>query len=322
MKFQFEITQETSGLRLDKALSLHPNIGSRSQAARLIDEGLVRFKNRTPRSAFITTIGDIFEVEVPEPVSRELTPLELKLDIVYEDESLIVINKPPGLVVHPAAGHQADTLVNALLHHTNQLSTGFEADRPGIVHRLDKDTSGLIVIAKNDGAHRILAQQFKKKSVHRIYWAIVFGTFKNSKGTIQTFLKRHPGDRKKFASEKIGLNQIPTGKIAITHYEVKKTHPSGLTLIHLKLETGRTHQIRVHMSEGGHPLLADPIYTSSGRSKSIKSTSLRKAIDDFPRLCLHAAELGFLHPVTEKYLVFHSPWPMDLIPHVEKLGFS
>lgn len=322
MKFKFEITQDTSGLRLDKALSLHPSVESRSQAARLINDGFVTLNSRQPRVAHKTVVGEIFDVEIPAAIPRDdLAPLELKLDIVFEDESVIVINKPPGLVVHPAAGHHADTLVNALLHHTNNLSSGFEANRPGIVHRLDKDTSGLVVVAKNDSAHRLLAKQFKKKSVHRIYWAIVFGHFKHQSGKYESYLKRHPSDRKKFASEKIQLNQEPTGKHAVTHYEVQKSHVAGLTLVHLKLETGRTHQIRVHMSENSHPLLADPIYTSSGRSKSIKSTSTRKIVDEFPRLCLHAAELGFEHPVTGEDMRFHADWPEDLRPHVEKLGF-
>jgi 23S rRNA pseudouridine1911/1915/1917 synthase len=202
--------------------------------------------------------------------------------------------------------------VNALLHRANRLSSGFGADRPGIVHRLDKDTSGLIVIAKTDSAHRHLAQQFKNKTAHRVYWAICFGKFKTAKGTITSYLKRHPTDRKKFASEKPVKTKLHTGKLAITHYQVIETLPSRLTLLHLKLETGRTHQIRVHLSEAGHALLADPIYSSSNKDKSLH----------FPRLALHAAELGFIHPKTKKEVRFFAPWPDDIALNIKKLGFT
>lgn len=309
-------------MRLDRALTHDPNIESRSQATRLIDLGFVELNGKKVKPSHKTSEGEVFSITLPPETKRELVPLDLKLDIAFEDEHLIVVNKPSGLVVHPAVGHHGDTLVNALLHHTNQLSGGFEADRPGIVHRLDKDTSGLIVVAKSDSVHRALATQFKKKMVHRIYWAICFGKFKEETGTITSYLKRHPTDRKKFASEKIAPGEEPTGKIAITHYTVKQTLPAGLSLLHLKLETGRTHQIRVHMSEKGHAIVADPIYSSEGRIKSVNSVNLRKVLDTFPRLALHAAELGFIHPKTSKTLKFFSSWPDDISSYVRQLGFD
>jgi 23S rRNA pseudouridine1911/1915/1917 synthase len=309
-------------MRLDKALTHDPNIESRSQATRLIDLGLVELKGKKIKPSHQTATGEVFSVTLPPERKRELVPFDFKLDIAFEDKHLIVVNKPAGLVVHPAAGHYQDTLVNALLHHTNQLSSGFAEDRPGIVHRLDKDTSGLIVIAKNDSVHRALAKQFKKKMVHRIYWAVCFGKFKDPSGTITSYLKRHPNDRKRFASEKVAKGEEPTGKVAITHYQVKETLPAGLSLLHLKLETGRTHQIRVHMSENGHAIVADPIYSSEGRIKSVASVNARKVLESFPRLALHAAELGFIHPKTSEHVKFFSPWPNDISSYVEDLGFQ
>jgi 23S rRNA pseudouridine1911/1915/1917 synthase len=318
----FEITSELAGMRLDRALTNDPNIESRSQATRMIDLGFVELNGKKIKPSHKTSVGEVFSITLPPVTKRDLVPLDLKLDIVFEDEHLMVVNKPAGLVVHPAAGHWQDTLVNALLHHTNKLSGGFEADRPGIVHRLDKDTSGLIVVAKSDSIHRALAKQFKKKMVHRIYWAVVFGKMKPDSGTITSHLARHPNDRKRFASEKVIKGEEPTGKLAITHYTVKQILPAGLTLVHLKLETGRTHQIRVHMSEKGHAIVADPIYSSDGRIKSVNSVTLRKTLESFPRLALHAAELGFIHPRTSQTLKFFSPWPNEISSYVEQLGFQ
>jgi 23S rRNA pseudouridine1911/1915/1917 synthase len=313
--FYLTIDESIAGLRLDKALAKHPKLESRSQAAKLINDGHVTLDKKTVKPSYITTLNEIFFVQPVAVKSDPLAPLDLKLDIVFEDDDLIIVNKPAGLVVHPAAGHYQDTLVNALLHHTNQLSSGSEVTRPGIVHRIDKDTSGLLVVAKNDTAHRLLAKQFKEKSVHRVYWAIAYGSFKKPTQRIESLLQRHPTDRKKFSSQS-------KGRTAVTHYEVIKSVSSGLTLVHLKLETGRTHQIRVHLSELGHAIVADPIYSSSGRSKSIRSTQTRKVVDSIPRLCLHAAELGFIHPRTHKPMIFTSVWPDDLAPYVETLFYS
>lgn len=246
---------------------------------------------------------------VSSPV--DLAPFALSLDIVYEDSDLIVINKPSGLVVHPAAGHHNDTLVNALLHYTKDLARGLTSGRPGIVHRIDKETSGLLVVAKNDATLTGLAAQFKNKSVHRIYWAVVHGHLRNKSGTIKSYLRRHPTQRKKFASEKLTPGQSPKGKLAITHYEVQQLHPSGFSLLHCTLETGRTHQIRVHLSEMGHPIVADPIYGLKNRAKAKSS----------PHLMLHAAELGFIHPRLKKEMKFTTPWPAETEPFLAELQF-
>jgi len=296
------------GVRIDKALGLLPEIGSRSRAENLINKGLVTVGGKPVKSSHRIEAGDLIHVEIPEAQPVDLQPLPLKLDVIYEDQDLLVVNKPSGLVVHPAAGHAQDTLANALLHHTNDLSMKFGENRPGIVHRLDRDTSGLLVVAKNDFTHEKLAQQFKNKTTHRIYYAACLGLAKASEGTVQSFLVRHPTQRKKFASlvgadRKIIRRQndpSATGKWAITHYQVVKKTPAGLSYLRLRLETGRTHQIRVHLSEMGLPILGDEIY-GSGKKKNL--------LADFPRLALHAAELGFNHPRSGKNLSFVQDWP-------------
>ncbi len=313
--FYLTVDETLSGLRLDKALAKHPQIESRSQAAKLIDSGHVTLNEKPLKPSYITTLNEVFLISPPPLRNNPMAPFNLKLDIVFEDEDLIIVNKPAGLVVHPAAGHYEDTLVNALLHHTNQLSAGTEPTRPGIVHRIDKDTSGLLVVAKNDSAHRRLAKQFKDKTTHRVYWALAHGLFKKPSGKIESLLQRHPTNRKRFSSQ-------TKGRAAITHYSVVKSISAGISLVHLKLETGRTHQIRVHLSELGHGIVADPIYSSTGRSKSIRSTQTRKVVDSIPRLCLHAAELGFDHPRTGEKMIFKSPWPDDLAPYIETLFAS
>lgn len=320
-RFCFSVTEGLVGLRLDKALSNHPEIESRSQATSLIDHGCVTINGNAVKPARKTVLGECYEVILQLLDPLELLPYEYPLDVVYEDDDLLVVNKPSGLVVHPAAGHYTDTLVNALLYHTNHLASGFSAGRPGIVHRLDKETSGLLVVAKNDSALRSLAHQFKKKSVHRIYWAVTYGHFRRTAGTITSSLRRHPTDRKRFASERLSPQQEPQGKLAVTHYVVKSEHPSGLSLVHCTLETGRTHQIRVHLSEAGHPIVADPLYCSGHRLKSIRSTAMRALVSAAPHLMLHAAELGFIHPRLKKELKFSAPWPPETHALLQGLSF-
>ena len=295
-EFELEIFDDNAGMRLDKALSLHSEIESRSQATRLIDIGCVSLGEKKVKPSKQTEPGEIYTVQVPFKELPEIEPLEMELDVIFEDEDLMVINKPSGLVVHPSAGHYQDTLVNALVYYSKSLSSGFEAHRPGLVHRIDKDTSGLLVVAKNDSVQRHLASQFKHKTVHRIYQAVCFGPLQNSEGTIESYLTRHPTDRKKFASEKLADGQDPKGKKAITHYKVLAEHPSGVSLLRLQLETGRTHQIRIHLSEQGHSIIADPIYGAKNRYKNLKGARIQQLISSAPRLMLHAAELGFVHP--------------------------
>lgn len=308
------ITPDLAGQRIDKALSSIPQIATRSQATKLLQAGRVRIAGKVLKPSYLTQDGDQIDIDVPIEVSSELQPYEFPLQIPYEDDDLLVVDKPAGLVVHPACGHLQDTLVNALLHHTEDLSMGFNEQRPGLVHRIDKGTSGLLVIAKNDRAQRFLALQFQNKTTHRLYRALSFGKFQSSSGTIRSFLKRHPEDRKRVAS-------APDGKLAITHYKVVSSHPSGITLVELRLETGRTHQIRVHLSESGHPIVGDVNYGAGKRLKSLKSVQLRKMIEDLPRFALHAMELGFVHPQSKKMMIFRAPWPDDLKPLIEHCGF-
>ncbi len=316
------------GLRLDKALSFIPEIHSRSRAEYLIGQARVQVNTKLVKASHKVMASDEILVEFPEPESSELKPLPLALDILFEDDDLIVLNKPSGLVVHPAAGHQQDTLVNALIHHTSDLSMKFGENRPGIVHRLDRDTSGILVIAKNDFAHEGLAQQFRNKTNHRVYFAVGLGIPGVSSGVVQSFLARHPTDRKKYSSvldpnRRIIRDQklAPAfGKWAVTHYQVLKTNPAGLSYFQVQLETGRTHQIRVHLSEMGCPIVSDEVYGSSKNFNSVKSVSLRLQLQEFPRLALHAAELGFKHPRTNENLLFKQDWPEEIKIRLRELG--
>lgn len=320
---QFEITPELAGLRIDKALVACPEVATRSQASRLISLGRVKLNGTAVKASHPAESGDVYELEIPVAEATELVPYEFPLDIVYEDDQLIVVNKPAGLVVHPAYGHLHDTLVNALLHHTTALSMGFNEQRPGLVHRIDKGTSGLLVIAKNDEAQRFLAMQFQRKTTHRVYWAVTVGVPKPREGTIRSFLRRHPDDRKRVASvPEAAPGAEQEGKSAVTHYRVLKHHPAGLALVELKLETGRTHQIRVHLSENGTPIAGDETYGGMKRLKSVNSPRVREIVAKSGRFALHAAELGFVHPTTQEKLLFAAGWPDDLKPLVEHLGFE
>lgn len=309
--FVYEISEEQSGLRLDKILSTHPEIRSRAQAEKLFAQNLITVAGKSVKPSYKASTGEQITILIPERKTHSLEPENIPLDIVFEDEHLLVVNKQAGLVVHPAAGHFTGTLVNALLFHTSDLSMGFNEQRPGIVHRLDRDTSGLLVVAKNNEAHKDLALQFKNRTIHRIYHAIVFGQPKNNNGTVTSYLARHTTDRKRFASVK-GVNAQSNGKKAITHYKFLKKLAAGISLIQCKLETGRTHQIRVHMSELGHPIVGDQIYGSNNRLKSVESVMLREQIRKMKRIGLHAAELGFVHPKTKTKLSFAAEWPGDL----------
>jgi 23S rRNA pseudouridine1911/1915/1917 synthase len=329
MILSFICPDEMLGLRLDKALALRSEIETRSRASYLIEEGLVSVNGRIGKASLLLKAGDQIEIQLPEPVPTELIPYDFPLDILFEDEHLIVINKPSGLVVHPAAGHAQDTMVNALLHHTKDLSMKFGEQRPGIVHRLDKETSGLLVVAKNDQAHEKLTQQFKERSIHRIYYAVCIGAPKPAKGSVQSYLARHPTDRKRYASllgsdRKVQSTKLPEpsfGKWAVTHYDLLKTN-SGLSYCKLKLETGRTHQIRVHLSEKGSPIAGDLLYGADKKTKSIESKKVQSEIKDLNRFLLHAAELGFTHPVTGKELMFTQEWPEDILALLKAWGLK
>ena len=329
MTLSFNCTEEMFGLRLDKALALRPEIETRSRASHLIEEGLVVVNGRPAKASSVLKQGDQIEVQIPDPEPTELIAYDFPLEILFEDDDVIVINKPSGLVVHPAAGHVQDTLVNALIHHSKNLSMKFGERRPGIVHRLDKETSGILVVAKNDRAHEKLTAQFKERSIHRIYFAVCVGSIKPANGVIQSYLTRHPGDRKKYASvlgkdRKIQAERSPEpsiGKWAVTNYEVLAAR-SGLLYCKLKLETGRTHQIRVHLSEKGAPIAGDSLYGADKKIKGIESKQIQIEVKSLNRFLLHAAELGFTHPTTGEKLFFSQDWPSNVKPLLQSWGFK
>lgn len=293
------------GLRLDRAIATLPEIQTRSRAQKLIEMDLVLVNGRLQKPSYAVQESDNIRIEIPIE-SNELVPLEGDLELLHEDSDLAVIFKPAGLVVHPAEGHAQDTLVNILLSKISDLSMGFNEKRPGIVHRLDKETSGLLVIAKNDRTHEALSEQFRARTVQREYYALVYGKLKSKKGRIESKLARDPRNRKRFASTK------GEGKIAITNFSVTTEYASGVSELRVRLETGRTHQIRVHLSELGHPILGDSLYGSDPRAKQLKSKNLQKEILSLPRIALHAAVLGFKHPSTGEVLSFKKEWPQDM----------
>lgn len=283
------VSQGESGERLDKAVVALSGELSRSATQTLIKEGKVFVNGKTALKSVTVKFGDEIRIEVPDPKTLSVEAEDIPLDIFYEDEYLLVVNKPKGMVVHPAAGNFDGTLVNALLSHCKDLSGINGVIRPGIVHRIDKDTSGLLVVAKTDEAHTGLAEQIKEHSFKREYRTVVVGNVKSDSGTIDAPIGRSPKDRKKQAvTDKNSKN-------AVTHYEVIERF-NGFTYLKVRLETGRTHQIRVHMNYIGYPIVNDPVY---GRRKIIDNTGQ----------CLHAKELGFNHPKTGKYMQFTSELP-------------
>ena len=295
--------------RLDVYVSEREGV-TRSHAQTMIDGGLVTVNGRTEAKNYKLRPGDCVEVgeELIEEINAE--PENIPLDIVYEDEHIIVINKPSGMVVHPAPGNPSGTLVNALMYHCKGSLSGINGViRPGIVHRIDKDTSGLLVVAKTDSAHLFLSSLFKDHGIKRVYHAIVTGHFKSDKGTVDAPIGRCPGDRKKMAI-------VKDGRCAVTHYEVICEFPS-FTYAKMELETGRTHQIRVHMSHIGHPIIGDTVYGGGKTPFERVNASLLSG------QCLHAKELSFPHPVTREIMHFESPLPKEfsaLITRLEALN--
>ncbi len=303
---QVGITTDTAGQRLDRALASALPTLSRERLKALIGAGQVCRDGRTVDDpALKVKAGDVFTVQVPPPAPADATAQDIPLGIVFEDAHLLVVDKPAGLVVHPAAGNLDGTLVNALLHHCHgQLSGIGGVARPGIVHRIDKDTSGLLVVAKTDAAHEGLSRQFQDHSVERVYTALVSGWPKPAAGRIEGALARSVHDRKKMAIVADGR-----GKHAVTHYRLIRPLGPHAALVECQLETGRTHQVRVHMASIGHPLLGDPVYGRAGRTGSVKPVLDRLR---FHRQALHAGVLGFVHPVTGATLRFESPLPADM----------
>lgn len=298
--------QESAGQRLDAFLAAQLPEMSRAALQRLIDEGQVTLDGNQPRSSLKLRGGEQLTVQVPPPVPSVPQAEQIPLTVLYEDHDLIVVDKPAGMTVHPGAGVQSGTLVNALLAHCDDLSGIGGEVRPGIVHRLDKGTSGVLVAAKNDVAHRGLAEQFAAHSVKRLYWALIYGSPQDDTGKISGIIGRHPTERLRLSGK------ARHGKEAVTNWRVlERLGPASL--VQLRLETGRTHQIRVHLTEAGMPLLGDPLYPDGGRLNNLKDTCLKGMISRLGRQALHARVLGFLHPVTGQYLEFTTEPPEDFL---------
>ena len=288
--YLFEI-QENQQMRLDKYLAEQFPEQTRSYLQKLIKEGQVLVNGKTVKSGYQLSKGDEVSVTIPEPKELDVEPQKMELDIVYEDEDVILINKPKGMVVHPAPGHTTDTLVNGLLYHCKDNLSGINGvARPGIVHRIDRDTTGILIVCKNDMSHNSIAAQLKEHSINRRYRALVHGNLKEDTGTVEGPIGRHPVDRKKMA-----INER-NGKPAVTHYTVLERF-GNYTLIECKLETGRTHQIRVHMTSIGHPLVGDELYGPAKCPFKLQGQ------------CLHAMVLGFVHPRTGEYMEFSADLP-------------
>ncbi len=302
MSFSFHVSPELAGQRVDQAVAEQQRELSRAYARRLIESGAITVSGRAVKPSHRLRGGETVRGEIPEPEPDRLEPEPIPLDVVHEDEHLVVVNKPAGLVVHPAAGHRTGTLVHGLLHHCGELSGIGGVRRPGIVHRLDKDTSGLLVVAKSDRAHRGLAAQFAAHSVEREYLALVRGSPRAQRGSIDAPIGRHPGDRKKFST------RARRGREAVTHWRIVE-RLAGFTLLGVRLETGRTHQIRVHLASAGLPVAGDPVY---GGGRAAGALGLR-------RQALHAALLGFDHPVTGERVALRVSLPDDFAAVLEQL---
>lgn len=286
------IVGENAGIRVDRYLTERCEDLSRSYLQKLLKDGGVAVNGKVVKSNYKVVPGDKIELDVPEAVEPEIEAEQMDLDIVYEDSDIILINKPKGMVVHPAAGHYSGTLVNGLMYHCKDDLSGINGVmRPGIVHRIDMDTTGVLIVCKNDKAHNVIAEQLKIHSITRKYYAIVHGVLKNEAGTIDAPIGRHPVDRKKMS-----INE-KNGKEAVTHYRVLKRF-RRFTYVECQLETGRTHQIRVHMASLGHPLLGDQVY---GPAKC--------PFSGLQGQTLHAGVLGIVHPTTGEYMEFTAPLP-------------
>ncbi|MBO4294094.1 MAG: RluA family pseudouridine synthase [Alphaproteobacteria bacterium] len=303
-----------NNLRLDKYLSEQTSF-SRAEIQRLIKNGNVTSNNIVQTDcSYIIKPNENYKITVPEAENAQAKPQNVPLDIIYEDSDLLVINKPAGMVVHEGAGVHDGTLVNALLYHCGDSLSGIGGvKRPGIVHRIDKETSGLLVVAKNDFTHTNLSAQFEKHNIERSYFAFVYGVPAPLSGTIEGNIGRSKFDRKKMAI------LISGGKTAVTHYETKEIFGGFASLVRCCLETGRTHQIRVHLSSKGHHLIGDKVYSAHAKSSLKIPADIKDEILHFPRQALHAATLGFIHPRTNEKLFFETPLPPDLMQLLQKL---
>lgn len=301
----FTVSPEQAGLRLDVFLAQADESFSRSQIKYAIEEGEVTVNGQEPKVSRQLKAGDIVGLHIEPALQAQAVGQDIPLNIVYEDAAIIVINKPAGMVVHPAPGNPDKTLVNALLFCCRDLSGIGGVLRPGIVHRLDKDTSGLIVAAKSDEAHRKLSAQFEKHDVHKKYIALCWGDIKGQSGEIVLPVGRHPVDRKKMSTKS------RHGKDALTLWKVRERYGTA-TLLDVEIKTGRTHQIRVHLAERGYPVIGDAVYGNAAKLQTVKNTELKAAIKALNRQALHAAKLSFVHPQSAERIVFQAPLPADL----------
>jgi 23S rRNA pseudouridine1911/1915/1917 synthase len=304
--------------RLDVYLTNHVENATRTKVQAAIRAGLVLVDGKSVRASHPVSPGEVIHITLPKPAPPDVVAEDIPLTIVYEDDSLLVVNKPAGMVTHPAHGNYTGTLVNALLHHCGALSTMNEDTRPGIVHRLDKETSGLMVVAKNNAAHAFLAKQFARRTIAREYWAVVWGKMPMREGVIEAALGRSKTDRKMMAV-------VADGKHAVTRYEVLECFPY-LSLVRLKLQTGRTHQIRVHLAHVGHPVFGDPTYhgrrINAGPGSPRQRDEVQGMLDLIARQALHAKTIGFVHPRTKEQMFFDSQLPEDMHALLERLGSS
>lgn len=308
--YQLEVAAgQKDAVRLDKYIAMFIENATRTKVQDAIKSGYVLVNGKKEKPSYVVQAGDHIAISLPKPPPPEAVPENIPINVVYEDESLLVVNKPAGMVVHPAFGNWTGTLVNGLLYHVDQLAeVDEERIRPGIVHRLDKDTSGLLVVAKNQHVHARLSRQFAKHDTERSYWAIVWGK-PDAEGSISGNIGRSPRDRKRMTVVPEG-----SGKKAVTHYRVLE-YFENLALVEIRLETGRTHQIRVHFAHIGHPVFADPAYGGTGlrygQTTGAWKKNIEKMIKELGRQCLHAKTLGFVHPVSRETLRFDSDLPAD-----------
>lgn len=301
-KHCFTADIEHEDQRIDRYLTEMLPEQSRSFFQKLIRDGFVMVNHIIVKVNYRLKTGDLIEIDIPDAVPTEIVPENIPLDILYEDDDLLIVNKPKGMVVHPAVGHSTGTLVNAIMYHCQGNLSGINGEiRPGIVHRIDKDTTGSLIICKNDEAHRNIAEQIKEHSVTRRYVGVVAGTFSEESGTVEGAIGRHPNDRKRMT-----INE-KSGKPAVTHYRVLQTL-KGASFMEFELETGRTHQIRVHMASISHPLLGDTVYGNSKNPYKLQGQAL------------HARTIGFIHPTTGEYIEVSAPIPEYMTELVRKLS--
>ncbi len=300
--------------RIDQYLASNLKELTRSRIQSLIKEENVKVNNNPVKTSYRLKAGDEIALSIPPSSPYLLNPEPLAFSIIYEDSSIIVLDKPPGLVIHPAPGHESGTLVHGLLHHCNDLSGIGGVLRPGIVHRLDKDTSGILVVAKNDNAHNFLSTQFKNSEVNKKYIALVHGIPGNSEGTIDLPISRHPVKRKEMA-----VAPSSKGKNAFTKWKIQEILADKFALLSITIKTGRTHQIRVHMSHIGHPVVGDPVYGFKNTWWKKNTSYPKETVESINRQMLHSENLGFLHPDTREYIEFKSPVPVDMSRLIENL---